>query len=97
MQQNVPADAVCLTAQASGALFYYTPFTLVRCDAIDRATAGKVEAAARAAKRPLYAVLFPFEIHDAGVLRDVMPGDWIEVGMVEDIAIFRRDFDAAKP
>jgi len=97
MQENVPADAVCLTEQASGALFYYTPFALVRWDAIDRATAGKVESAIRAAKRPLYAVLFPFEIRDAGVLRDVMPGHWIEVGKVEDIAIFRRDFDAAKP
>ncbi len=97
MRKNVPAGAVCVAMQASGALFYYTDFTFVRWDAMDPATTGKVEAAARAARRPLYAVLFPFEIAESGVLKRVVPGHWIEVGKVENVAILRRDDDGTKP
>lgn len=95
MQKNVPGDAVCVAMQASGALFYYTDFTFVRWDAMDRTTVERVESAARAARRPLYAVLFPFEIKDADVLTRIVPGHWIEVGKVEGVAILRRD--AADP
>ena len=97
MQGNVPRDAVCLAMQASGALFYDTPLTIVRWDELRREDVGAVESAVRAANRPLYAVLFPYEIEDLGAPRKVMLGHWIEVGKVEDVAIYRRDFDTAKP
>jgi hypothetical protein len=97
MTANAPPDAVCLTMEASGALFYYTNFTFIRWDALDQGNVGKVEAAVRNSKRPLYAVLFPFEIKEARVLETRMPGRWRQVGKVDDVTIWRRDFEAAKP
>jgi hypothetical protein len=83
--------------QASGALFYYTPFTFIRWDSLDSGNVGKVEAAIRKSGRPLYAVLFPFEIDEQHVLQKRMPGHWTQVGKVQDVTIWRRAFDAAKP
>lgn len=97
MQANVPHDAVCLSMQASGALLYYTDFTIMRWDMLNRANAGGVEAAIRAAHRPLYAVLFPFELDDSGALSRHMPGDWKQVGRVDAVTIWRRDLDGRKP
>jgi hypothetical protein len=97
MRTNVPGDAVCLAMQVTGALFYDTSFTFVRWEEVSKDNVGQIESAIRAAHRPLYAVLFPYEIEDFDVLRKVMPGRWTEVGKVEDITILRRDFDAAKP
>jgi hypothetical protein len=93
MERNVPPDAVCLTKQASGALFFYTPFTFIRWDVVDKTNVATIESAVRRAGRPLYAVLFPPEYTDAHVLDAVMPGHWTTVGRVEDVRIARRDFD----
>ena len=96
MKKNVPKDAVCLTMQASGTLFYYTDLTFVRWDAIDAGNVREVESAIRASGRPLYAVLFPFEMNESHVLEKRMPGRWAPAGSVEDIVIMRREFDAIK-
>lgn len=97
MQKNVPPDAVCLAMQASGALFYYTDYTFLRWDVIDKGNAGVVEAAVREAGRPLYAVLFPFEVNEKGVLDRRMPGRWTVVGSVDDVTVYRRDAGALAP
>ncbi len=89
MEKNVPQDAICLTMQASGAIFYYTGFTFIRWDFVDQADVGQIESAIWNAKRPLYAVLFPFEYNDPGVLAR-MPGNWTRVGLVGDVQILRR-------
>lgn len=97
MRAHLPPDAVCLSMQASGALEYYTDFTLMRWDMLNKDNVGRVEAAIRAAHRPLYAALFPFELTDQGALSEHVPGHWTQVGQVEAISIWRRDFDPPKP
>jgi hypothetical protein len=97
LENNVPLDAVCLTKQASGALYYYTQFTFIRWDVVDKANAGRIESAIQESKRPLYAVLFPLEFNDAHVPDAVMPGHWTKMGTVGDVLILRRDFGAAAP
>lgn len=96
MNRNLPKDAVCLSMQVSGALVYYTDFTFIRWDALEPDNIGRVESALRASKRPLYAVLFPFEITDSGALDRRMPGHWTEVGKVDAVTIWRRDFGPLK-
>jgi hypothetical protein len=96
MEKNMPADAVCVTMQASGAIFYYTPYTFIRWDFVDKADVGKIESAIRRSGRPLYAVLFPFEYDDSHVLDQRMPGHWSRVGMIGNVLIVRREFDPAK-
>ncbi len=97
MEKNVPHDAICLAMQASGALVYYTQFTFVRWDAIDSGNAARIEAAIRRSGRPLYAVLFPSEIAEAGVLPRLMPGPWIQAGDVENVTVWRRGPEAQRP
>ncbi len=96
MAKNIPSDAVCVTMQASGAMFYYTHFTFIRWDFIGQGNLGKVESAIRNSKRPLYAVLFPYEYNEVHVLEKKVPGHWSQVGMVGDVMIARRDFEPAK-
>ncbi len=96
MQEHVPSNAVCASMQATGSLIYYTGYRFVRWDVLNAGNVGEVESAIRAARLPLYAVLFPFEI-EQGALTTHMPGHWTEVGKVEDVTIFRRDFEAPRP
>ncbi|HEY1848746.1 MAG TPA: hypothetical protein VGG37_06045, partial [Opitutaceae bacterium] len=90
VRQSLPADAVCLSVQATGALYYYTNLTFVRWDFIDKASRPALEAALAASKRPLYAVLFPYEYENPAVLGS-MPGHWTSVGKVDGILVLKRD------
>jgi hypothetical protein len=96
MEKNLPADAVCVTMQASGAIYYYTHYTFIRWDFIDKADVGKIESAVRRSGRPLYAILFPFEYNDSHVLEQRIPGHWSQVGTIDNVLIVRREFDPAK-
>jgi hypothetical protein len=96
MRSNVPGDAVCLSRQASGALFFYTGVTVLRWDFIDKGNVGTIESAIRSSGRSLYAVLFPTEYNESHLPQAAMPGRWTEVGGVEDIKVMRRDFEAPR-
>jgi hypothetical protein len=89
LKGRVPSDAVLLTMQASGALFYYTDYTIVRWDSVEGPDAAAVDARIRQSGRPYYAVLFPFELEDALLQR--FPGTWTPVGKVDDVTIWRRE------
>jgi hypothetical protein len=97
MREHVPAQAICLTMQESGALTFYTDFTVLRWDWIVPDAAARVEAALERSGRPVYAVLFPFEIEESKMLSLRIPGTWTAVHRIEDITIFRRDPIAPKP
>ena len=97
MKAHVPEDAVCLSMQATGALLYYTKFTFIRWDVLDKENIKGVDAALRASKRPIYAVLFPFEVNESGALDKRMPGHWTEVGKVEGVTLWRRDLGPSQP
>jgi len=92
MQAHLPASATVAAMEASGALFYYTDFTLVRWDMITPADFPRIAAACAVTGRPLYAALFPEEkIAFAGRL----PGHWTQVGAVRHVSIWRYDSPAA--
>lgn len=88
-KENLPGNAVILSMQMTGALFYYTDFTLVRYDQFDRESFSKVERACATAGRPIYAILFPFETDP--ILAQRTPGRWSRIGSVENATIWRRD------
>ena len=97
LQKNLPRDSVCLAMQASGAIFYYTDLAFVRWDSLDQGNIGTFETALQKSGRPEYAVLFPFEVQDSGIMESRIPGRWTQVGKVSDITIWRRDPGPAKP
>jgi hypothetical protein len=87
---NLPQDAPVLAMQASGSFFYYTNFTIVRWDRCDRTMLTRLERRALAAGRPLYAVLFPFEINQLHAF-DRMPGRWTQIGRIRHVTIWKLE------
>jgi hypothetical protein len=82
---HLPGNSAVVVSQASGALFYFTPFTLLRYEEMNPSVALRAEASLRSEGRPLYAVLFPFE---EGVLGR-LPGRWDHAASVDDVSIWR--------
>ncbi|HEY5552291.1 MAG TPA: phospholipid carrier-dependent glycosyltransferase [Opitutaceae bacterium] len=87
--ENLPSDAVVLAMQTSGALFFYTDFTILRWDRLTPANAAAVDAALTGSQRPLHAVLHPFEVPE--VTGKLFPGEWTQVGAVRHVTIWRRE------
>ncbi len=99
LQAHLPANAVVATMQTSGALFYYTEYTLFRWDMVAPGDFQRIAATCTAAGRPVYAVLFPFEIVDPHWMASSMrlPGHWTRDGAVRQVSIWRYNPPAAKP
>ncbi len=77
MEGRVEPDAAILCMQTSGSLFFYSPHPIVRYDIIAPDEIDRLRAAARAAKTPVYALVFEFEV-DA--LKKRFPGGLEEIG-----------------
>jgi hypothetical protein len=89
-QRNVPARALVVCMQTSGALLYYTDFPLLRYDVPGiRENLGAIERACAAGGHPIYAMLFEFE--RVAALERAMPGTWTQVGATRDVTVWRRD------
>lgn len=87
LAQNLPANAVLLAMQTSGALFYGTDHIVVRWDTLEGHWP-RIRAAARAAGRPIYAVFFEFEVKEAFV-DEKTPGDWEKLAQQQGLSIWR--------
>ncbi|HTX65048.1 MAG TPA: hypothetical protein VMD31_04705 [Opitutaceae bacterium] len=93
LQARLPPDAIVAAMQATGALHYYTRFTFIRWDMMTAAEFQRIAAACAAARRPVYAVLFPFEIEDPEwrAFDQHLTGRWTRIGAVRAVTIWRLD------
>ncbi|PTX97735.1 glycosyltransferase family 39 protein [Opitutus sp. ER46] len=90
LRQNLPANAVIAAMQNTGAIYYYTDFTFVRWDQLDAKSFAQLASALAAQKRPLYAVLHPFELEEHQVFSSHLPtGRWQQIGQVRDVTIWQ--------
>jgi len=90
LQAHVPGNAVILSMQMSGTLYYYTDFTFLRWDFCKAGQRARVLSSLHNSHRPLYAALFPFELKDAMEVH--FPGLWTRVGRVSgDVEIWRHE------
>jgi len=87
LNSHLPANAVVVAMQTTGAAYYYTHFILLRWDEISPRTFPPIVAAARADHRPIYAALYSFESAEA--LQQHVPGSWSRQGTVADVTIWR--------
>jgi hypothetical protein len=93
LNAHVPADSAIVMSQASGALFYFTHFTLLRYEDMNPSISRRVASTLQSEHRSLFAVLFPFESERLKNL----PGKWVRVVSVDDVSIWRCDWaEAAK-
>lgn len=88
LNTHVPKDSAVVVSQASGALFYFTNFTLLRYEEMNPSVARRIGSSLQSQGRALYAVLFPFEEANLGNL----PGQWEHVVSVDDVSIWRCTF-----
>jgi hypothetical protein len=90
LNAHVPENSAIVMSQASGALYYFTDFTLLRFEQMNPSVSQRVRATLRSEGRPLYAVLFPFELETLKKL----PGRWDHIVSVDDVSIWRCDLSS---
>ena len=88
LTEHAPSNAVILAMQESGALYYYTPFTIIRWDELDKALTNQIILKIKEQHRPLFAPLFNWEKTEA--LTQRFPGEWIKRETFKDVTIWER-------
>jgi hypothetical protein len=91
--QNLPAGTAVLAMQASGALFYYTDFPIIRWEHAPTEVAKIIQAQLAATDRPMAAVLFEFETESA--LAAWQPERWQKVVEFGPVAVWQPVADLA--
>ena len=89
LKSHVPENAAIIAAQYSGSDYYFSHFIVIRADELSPETSERVRKAAQAEKRSVYAVTFPFETKYIASL----PGKWTQYGSVDDVVIWRNDWN----
>ena len=84
---NLPSNSVVACMATSGTFYFYTNFPILRWDQIELAQYRTYSTALLQARRPLYAVLFPFEQEPA--LKERMPGRWEKIVTIHDVGIWK--------
>jgi hypothetical protein len=91
LSAHLPKDAVLVASQSSGALFYFSDFTILRYEEMRPPVSEQVRLSVERSGRGLYAVLWPFE---TGVL-EKLPGTWTQVGAIDDVTVWKCDGSSA--
>lgn len=84
---TLPPNALVAAMHASGALYYYTEFPVLRWDQIGAADFARYAAQASAAGRPIYALLFDGLEDEARAVR--MPGQWSRLATTGPIGLWQ--------
>lgn len=82
-----PANALVVSGLHSGALYYYTPFAVLRWEALQPGEFTRFAALAQQAHRPICAVLF--DIEESTALQEKCPGDWQRIGNVRNTSLWQ--------
>ena len=85
---RLPAGALVLSREMSGALRYYTSLTPVRWDTLDPVTFQSLRTATEAAGGRWFALLMKSEIVDAAPR---VPGNWTFLGETGSVSLWRLD------
>ncbi len=94
LRPALPPGAVIAAMQASGAIYCYSNYTIVRWDQIRPDNFPRIADACAAAQRPLFALLLPFEERQV-FAEQRLPGTWKKIQTVHDFTLWR--YAAAVP
>ena len=78
-RNHAPGNAMIICSGFSGTIYHYTDLPIVRWDGLAEAKTKAFFEAASAQGRPLYAILWPYEVDDA--LRR-LGGNWTKVAEI---------------
>lgn len=87
-RDHLPHNSLIVCVLFSGTVYYHTDFSIVRYDGFDAGKAAEFFKDAAAQKRPIYAILWPFEVNDA---MQRLRGNWTKVAEIggQKIAILQ--------
>ena len=88
LQTHLPADAVVAAMQGSGALHCYTGFTLFRYDMLRPGQFAAIVDLCRAARRPVYAAMWPNDLRENQALSSSLAGNWRKIGQIETVTVW---------
>jgi len=88
LRPDLPPGSVIAAMQASGALFCYSNYTIVRWDQIRSDTFPHIADACAKSRRPLFALLLPFEEQRA-FPEQLLPGAWEKIRTARDFTLWR--------
>lgn len=83
---QLPHDALVMSFAFSGSLYFYSDFPVLRWDQIEPPVFARYVSLAKAAGRPICAVIFDWEEKDA--FRRC-PGDWTRIGGIHNVGLWR--------
>lgn len=92
VKENVPANAILVTWQCSGALLYYNTQPIVRWDLFLPPDFELMRRTANQLHRPIYACLFGFE---EAQFHERFPGPWTAVGHPGTVTVWRLNDSTA--
>jgi hypothetical protein len=84
---KLPPQSLVVTFYASGAIYYYTDFPILRWDLMGAPDFVHYATLAKNAGRPIYALIFEAEEKDA--LHERCPGEWTRIGTVRNIGLWQ--------
>ncbi len=84
-RRRLPANAILVSMQMSGALHYYTDLTYVMWNMMDGARLAELRAATESRGYRWYALLAPFEQEE---VKKNLPENWREIDRTGDIALW---------
>ncbi len=87
MRAKLPPESVAMSMVATGAIFYYTDFRLLRWDCMTAQEFQRYAATLQRTGRPLYAALFEVEREQA--FREHLPGRWEKVRDFKSAAVWK--------
>ena len=87
IRAKLPANALVAAMYASGALYYYTDFPVLRWDQIGAPDFVRYANQAKLAGRPIYALLFDGLEDEARATR--MPGEWMRLATTGPIGLWQ--------
>lgn len=90
LAKHAPDNAVVFCMQTSGAMYYRSPWVIVRWDCISAEVSRELYAAAERAGRPVYAALYPFEI-EGGCFGKNLAGHWTQIDRLDDKTFWKLD------
>lgn len=96
LKSTVPPDSIIVSAQTSGALFYYTSFVILRWDSIQESSFPAIAATAARAGRPIFALLSSEEERPFTTGKHVR-GRWQRVADFQRLRLWRYDGGADVP
>jgi hypothetical protein len=86
VRDRVPARALVVCSDFSGTIYYYTDLPTLIWDTLVPDEFARYASLARAARRPIYALIF--DRHEAEVLRQRCPGTWMRIASTGNIGLW---------